>query len=236
MREDVKFIIGIQSHEHLPVGTKVYPSIQITLDGRSHSDPWAPLTTVPHFGDWTAAQQLGISLSFEYPRQMPKTSYLHSDSPRIRDSNVSGSLSSYTQAIAVKNYLEQRVTPRNHSFIPDYRVARVKDLVIDHLNQTLTIRDRVPPTNNTLKYTLGPHLISAHHATAATLSESIPTPRISPVLIPEMELVPSASASATIALGHQPISSCPQPAIASEMLSCTTGDVSPMPFARTLTR
>ncbi len=136
----------------LPLGTWVWPVIEMTKNGCPHPRSWARLPTKGPWYDWDAANSWALRIEFQRENGNWESTELVSAYPfRPRTAQLSwpGAFNAYAQGIARRRFFNQAVLTHQGRpvWMCDYGIARIKEQKMDWLKQTGTIVDVQPPGN-----------------------------------------------------------------------------------------
>ncbi|KAF4547859.1 Hypothetical protein D9617_35g090100 [Elsinoe fawcettii] len=142
----------------LAVGTKVQIVVEITRDESPHPYRFALMPTIGPFRNWAKALSIGIAIVYEDEDGSWRRTYLRGqnvmDWTRDKDRlHVFGAPNSYTRMIGLYRYLTQEVVLDLPEWALDMGVARVFDVVIDHLAGTLDFHPSLPKAVQKLRTT-----------------------------------------------------------------------------------
>ncbi|KAK5241945.1 hypothetical protein LTR40_007991, partial [Exophiala xenobiotica] len=131
----------------LPLGTWVWPVIEMTRDGTQHPRSYARLPTVGPWLDWDAANSWAVRIEFRGPKsgnweslELVSARPLNSRAAQV---TAPGAFNSYAQGVAINRFLNQGRLSRQGRppWMYYYGVARLKEQKLDWLSQTGTIMD-----------------------------------------------------------------------------------------------
>ncbi|KIW13932.1 hypothetical protein PV08_06713 [Exophiala spinifera] len=145
----VSFEPGIPGHVNLPLGTRVWPVVEMMMDGTPHPNAWARLPGLGPWHDWDRARSWALRIEFQLNDQWQSLGLVSTEDfqPRLASSSSPGAFDTYARGIAMERYLTRiQLNPEHRAqWMYDYGVARVKEQKLEWLTQTITVTDVPSP-------------------------------------------------------------------------------------------
>jgi hypothetical protein len=134
-------------------GEEVFPSIEIMLDGKPHTHPYAPLTSaaLAPWSDWDLA--LGFAAKIEWFSQargkwlckyiQQSDAYVNFAGHSLIDDAATASITDYSMAMALRRFfLRQKCPDFAEAWQHDLRIAQnVKEVIFENFTQTIKLED-----------------------------------------------------------------------------------------------
>ena len=126
---------------------------EIMTNGQAHHTPWARLPAVGPWSDWEYANRFGVRIEWQENDKWYQR-YCQSSNTRQFQSGDPGAFMNYAIATGALRYFQGVGLNNPRGWDINYGTTRIKDLVLDHFTQTLTVKHLVRQTRNMQRPTL----------------------------------------------------------------------------------
>ncbi|KAK5168074.1 uncharacterized protein LTR77_006642 [Saxophila tyrrhenica] len=128
-----------------PENSKIHVVLELRLDGKPHTAGLARAPGVGALSDWANANQLGMRIEWQRDDGVwvQRQFQLRDDNEKLAYA-PNGMTQNYNIANGLRGYVlqEQRtLSTEQQEWIWDFGIARVKEVYLDHLDQTIRVRD-----------------------------------------------------------------------------------------------
>jgi len=125
------------------IGTKLHVVYELRLDGQAHPCAFSRAPTVGCFSDWADCTKLGMRIEWQDDDGRWWYRYVQLDNSynTLVMNGPVGATTGYVLATALRSFfLQERRPLQQHSWLYDFGIARLKEVYIDHLTQTIRVR------------------------------------------------------------------------------------------------